>query len=58
MRTNPLGSRWSRNRRRNSSSDKVINFCWLLSAESRQQNVTSWLAKETSRWFEMATRWV
>ena len=28
--------RCSRKRHKNSSSDKVINLCWLLSAESRQ----------------------
>jgi hypothetical protein len=38
MRTKPLGSRVNRKRRRNSSRDKVIHLCGLLSAESRQRN--------------------
>jgi hypothetical protein len=58
MRTKPFGSRCSRKRDKNSSSDKVISFCSLLSAESRQRKVTFWSAEETSRWLEMATRWV
>jgi hypothetical protein len=49
MQTKPLGSRCSRKRHRNSSSDKVINLCWLLSAESRQRKVTSWSAEEGER---------
>jgi hypothetical protein len=32
--------RCSRKRHKNSSSDKVINLCWLLSAESRQAPYT------------------
>ena len=58
MRTKPSGSRCNRNRRKNSSSDRVSNFCSLWWAESRQRNVTVPSAKETSRWLEMATRWV
>ena len=58
MRTKPLGSRCSRKRDKNSSSDKVISFCSLLWTESRQRKVTFWSAEETSRWLEMATRWV
>src|SRR5712691_11518928 len=58
MRTKPSGSRCNRKRRKNSSRDRVINFCSLLWAESRQRNVTVPSANETSRWLEMATRWV
>src|SRR6266700_2382027 len=58
MRTKPLGSRCNRKRRRNSSSARVINLCSLLCAESRQRKVTWLSADETSRWLEMATRWV
>ena len=45
-------------RRRNSSRERVISRCSFLWAESRQRKVTFWSAKETSRWLEMATRWV
>src|SRR5882724_1500734 len=58
IRTKPSGSRCNRKRRKNSSSNRVINFCSLLCVESRQRNVTSPSANETSRWLEMATRWV
>src|SRR6266853_6045828 len=58
MRTKPSGSRCNRKRRKNSSRDRVINFCSLLCAESRQRNVTFPSANETRRWLEMATRWV
>src|SRR5467141_5062916 len=58
MRTKPSGSRCNRKRRKNSSRDRVINFCSLLWAESRQRNVTFPSASEISRWLEMATRWV
>src|SRR5690348_2635818 len=58
MRTKLLGSRCRRKRRRNSSSDKLTNFCSLLWAESRQRKVTWLSAKATNRWLEMATRWV
>src|SRR5438034_10639983 len=50
MRTKPSGSRCNRKRRKNSSRDRVINFCSLLWAESRQRNVTLPSANETSRW--------
>jgi len=40
MRTKPSGSRCNRKRRKNSSRDRVINFCSLLWAESRQRKVT------------------
>ena len=40
MRTKPSGSRCSRKRRKNSSSDRVSSFCSLLWAESRQRKVT------------------
>ena len=56
MRTKPSGSRCNRKRRKNSSRDRVINFCSLLCAESRQRNVTFPSANETRRWLEMATR--
>jgi len=36
----PSGSRCNRKRRKNSSRDRVINFCSLLWAESRQRKVT------------------
>src|SRR6267143_1370761 len=58
MRTKPSGSRCNRKRRKNSSRDRVINFCSLLWAESRQRNVTFPSENEISRWLEMATRWV
>ena len=48
----------NRKRRKNSSRDRVINFCSLLWAESRQRKVTFPSANEISRWLEMATRWV
>src|SRR6266404_2029679 len=56
MRTKPSGSRCNRKRRKNSSRDRVINFCSLLWAESRQRKVTFPSANETRRWLEMATR--
>ena len=56
MRTKPSGSRCNRKRRKNSSRDRVINFCSLLCAESRQRKVTFPSANETRRWLEMATR--
>jgi hypothetical protein len=40
MRTKPLGSTCNKKRRRNSSSDRVSNFCSLWCAESRQRKVT------------------
>src|SRR5258707_11982136 len=58
MRTKPCGSRCNRKRRKNSSRDRVINFCSLLWEESRQRKVTFPSANEISRWLEMATRWV
>ena len=56
MRTKPSGRRCNRKRRKNSSRDRVSNFCSLLCAESRQRNVTLPSANETRRWLEMATR--
>ena len=56
--TKPLGRRCRRKRRKNSSNDRVMSFCWLWSAESRQRKVTWPPANESSRWLEMATRWV
>ena len=41
MRTKPRGSRWSRNRRRNSSTSRVMSLFLLPWAESRHWNVTS-----------------
>ena len=58
MRTKPLGSRCNRKRRRNSSIGKVMSFCSLSLAESRQRKVTFPSVNETRRWLEMATRWV
>jgi hypothetical protein len=40
MRTKPSGSRCNRKRRKNSSRDRVSNFCSLLWAESRQRKIT------------------
>jgi hypothetical protein len=58
MRTKPSGSRCSRKQRKNSSSDRVSNFCSLLWAESRQRNVTFPSANETRRWLgEAFPRW-
>src|SRR5271165_3543400 len=49
MRTTPRGSRWSRKRRRNSSTGSVIRRFLFLCAESLQRKVTWPSAKETSR---------
>ena len=45
MRTKPGGSTWSRKRRKNSSTARVIRRCWLPCAESLQRKVT-WLSRE------------
>src|SRR5271157_341932 len=58
MRTKPRGSRCRRKRRRNSSTGRVISRFLLPWAESRHRNVTLPAARATSRWLEMATRWV
>jgi len=58
MRTNPGGNRWSRKRRRNSSTGRVMSLFLLPWAESRQRKVTLPSARATSLLLEMATRWV
>src|ERR1039457_4320858 len=58
MRTNPGGNRWSRKRRRNSSTPRVMSRFLLPCAESRQRKVTLPSERATSLEFEMATRWV
>ena len=58
MRTKPRGSRWSRNRRRNSSTSRVMSRFWLPWAESRHWKVTLPSERATSLRLEMATRWV
>ena len=58
MRTNPGGSRWSRKRRRNSSTARVMSLFLLPCAESRQRKVTLPSERSTSLELEMATRWV
>ena len=58
MRTNPGGSRWSRKRRRNSSTSRVMSRFLLPCAESRQRKVMLPSEKATSLELEMATRWV
>ena len=45
MRTKPGGSTWSRKRRKNSSTARVIRRCWLPCAESLQRKVT-WLPSQ------------
>jgi len=49
MRTKPGGSTWSRKRRKNSSTARVIRRCWLPCAESLQRNVTWLLSRATKR---------
>ncbi len=56
MRTKPGGSRWSRKRRRNSSTGRVMSLFLLPRAESRQRKVTLSSASATSLLLEMATR--
>jgi len=56
MRTNPGGSRWSRKRRRNSSTGRVMSRFLLLWAESRQRKVTLPWESATSLELEMAKR--
>src|SRR5450631_2932471 len=58
MRTKPGGSRWSRKRRRNSSTDRVMSRFLLPCAESRQRKVTLPSERAISLELEMATRWV
>src|ERR1035437_6317879 len=58
MRTKPGGSRWSRNRRRNSPTARVMSLFLLPWAESRQRKVTLASERATSLLLEMATRWV
>ncbi len=48
MRTKPGGSTWSRKRRKNSSTARVIRRCWLPCAESLQRNVT-WLPSRATK---------
>src|SRR5580704_15187422 len=56
MRTNPGGSRWSRKRRRNSPTARVMSRFLLPWAESRQREVTLPSERATSLELEMATR--
>src|SRR6202167_5568639 len=56
MRTKPGGSRWSRKRRRNSSTARVMSRFLLPWAESRQRKVTLPSERATSLELEMATR--
>ena len=58
MRTKPGGNRWSRKRRRNSSTVRVMILFVLPCAESRQRKVTMPSERSTSLELEMATRWV
>src|SRR5258708_7826610 len=58
MRTKPGGSRWSRKRRKNSSTARVMSLFLLQCAESRQRKVTLPSERATSLPLEMATRWV
>jgi hypothetical protein len=58
MRTKPRGSRWSRKRRRNSSTARVMILFLLPCAESRQRKVTLPSDRLTSLLLEMAMRWV
>src|SRR6266496_5456526 len=58
MRTKPRGSKWSRKRRRNSSTGRVMSRFLLPWAESRQRKVTLPSESATSLELEMATRWV
>src|SRR5450759_4603984 len=56
MRTKPRGSRWSRKRRRNSSTARVMSLFLLPWVESRQRKVTLPSERATSLLLEMATR--
>jgi hypothetical protein len=58
MRMKLRGSRWSRKRRRNSSTGRVRSRCLLACAESRQRKVTLPRSRATSLRLEMAMRWV
>src|SRR5271156_4875623 len=58
MRTKPGGSTWSRKRRRNSSTARVMSRFLLPWAESRQRKVMLPSESATSLELEMATRWV
>jgi len=58
MRMKPFGKRWSRKRRRNSSTNRLVIRWQLPWAESLHRNVTLPSARASSRWLEMATRWV
>ena len=58
MRINPSGSRWSRNRRRSCSPERLMIRLRLPWAESLHRNVTLPTASAISRWLEIATRWV
>ena len=49
MRTKPGGRTWSRKRRKNSSTARVIRRCWLPCAESLQRKVTRFPARQTRR---------
>ena len=49
MRTKPGGRTWSRKRRKNSSTARVIRRCWLPCAESLQRKVTWLPSRETKR---------
>ena len=49
IRTKPGGSTWSRKRRKNSSTARVITRCWLPCAESLQRKVTWLPSRETKR---------
>src|SRR5277367_5773588 len=56
MRTKPGGSRWSRKRRRNSSTVRVMSRFLLPWAESRHRKVTLPSERATNLLLEMATR--
>src|SRR5664280_2905406 len=58
IRTNPGGSRWSRKRRRNSSTSRIMSRFLLPCAESRQRKVTLPSERAISLLLEMATRCV
>src|SRR5271155_3643809 len=56
MRTKPGGSRWSRKRRRNSSTGRFMSLFLLPWAELRQRKVTLLSESEISLLLEMAAR--
>ena len=53
IRTKPCGSRCSRKRRKNLSCDKLVSFCSLWSAESRQRKVTLAIHQSSSVRFQV-----